>query len=63
LHAHLCCAATPALNVEYFHDHARIEQLLFDGALVPTEGELAPDPSRPGLGLALKREDAARYAA
>lgn len=48
-------------NVEYFHDHARVEQMLFDGALCPQDGMLRPDLRRPGLGLALKRQDAARY--
>jgi L-alanine-DL-glutamate epimerase-like enolase superfamily enzyme len=63
LHATLCCVAPPALNVEYFHDHARIEHMLFDGARTPECGRLAPDWDRPGLGLELKRADAARYAA
>ena len=51
------------MNVEYFHDHARIERLLFDGAREPVNGALVPDLSRAGLGLELKRGDAARYAA
>lgn len=59
--AHLCCAMERALHVEYFHDHGRIESLLFDGALVPRGGELRPDPSRPGLGIELKRADAERF--
>ena len=63
LHAHLCCALRPALHVEYFFDHARIEEMLFDGALLPRHGALRPDPSRPGFGLELKRIEAARYAA
>jgi L-alanine-DL-glutamate epimerase-like enolase superfamily enzyme len=62
LHATLCCAVGRALNVEYFHDHARIEGMLFDGARTVHEGCLEPDRSRPGLGLELKRTDAARYA-
>jgi hypothetical protein len=49
-------------NLEYFHDHVRIEQMLFDGALRPIDGALAPDRSRPGLGIALRREEAARFA-
>ena len=61
LHAHACCAALAASNVEYFHDHARIERLLFDGAIEPVHGLLAPDPTRPGLGLELKEEDASKY--
>ncbi len=62
IHAHPCCALIPALNIEYFHDHARIEQMLFDGTLVPRNGALFPDRSRPGMGLEFKRADAARYA-
>jgi hypothetical protein len=49
-------------HVEWFHDHVRIERLLFDGAPEPEAGELAPDLSRPGIGLELKRSDAERYA-
>jgi L-alanine-DL-glutamate epimerase-like enolase superfamily enzyme len=63
IHAPLCCAASRAANLEYFHDHVRIEHLLFDGVLEPIDGELRPDRSRPGLGLELKRADAQRYAA
>ena len=62
LHAHACCALTSVRHVEYFHDHVRIEQMLFDGASVPVDGALHPDCSRPGLGLDFKRADAARYA-
>ncbi len=61
LHAHPCCALHPACHVEYFHDHARIEHLLFDGALTPVDGALRPDRSRPGLGIDLKREDAEEW--
>jgi L-alanine-DL-glutamate epimerase-like enolase superfamily enzyme len=63
LHAHVGCAEVPLRHVEYFHDHVRIEQRLFDGALRAEHGALRPDRSRPGLGLELKRRDAARYAA
>jgi L-alanine-DL-glutamate epimerase-like enolase superfamily enzyme len=62
LHVHACCAARRALNLEYFHDHVRIEQLIFDGASQPVDGRLQPDRSRPGLGLELKRRDAERFA-
>src|SRR5437870_4762777 len=63
IHAHLCCAVPAAVHVEYFHDHVRIEQMLFEGAIEPVNGLLYPDPSRPGLGLEFKRPDAAKYAA
>jgi L-alanine-DL-glutamate epimerase-like enolase superfamily enzyme len=32
LHLHLCCAVRPAIHLEYFHDHVRIERMFFDGA-------------------------------
>jgi L-alanine-DL-glutamate epimerase-like enolase superfamily enzyme len=63
LHSHVCCAVVPAYDIEYFHDHARVEQMLFDGAAVPVEGNLSPDLSRPGLGIELKRADAEQFAA
>ena len=63
LHAHALCACERALHLEYFHDHARIEAMLFDGVLSPEDGKLTPDRNRPGLGLELKRADADRYAA
>ncbi|HEY2806476.1 MAG TPA: enolase C-terminal domain-like protein [Gemmatimonadales bacterium] len=58
LHLHPCCALSALRDVEYFHDHVRIESMLFDGAAVQHEGRIAPDRSRPGLGLELKRADA-----
>ncbi|MBV9083418.1 MAG: mandelate racemase [Acidobacteriaceae bacterium] len=61
IHASLCCAVVPAINVEYFHDHVRIEHMIFDGAITMKNGMLQPDESRPGLGLELKQPDAARY--
>jgi L-alanine-DL-glutamate epimerase-like enolase superfamily enzyme len=62
LHVHPCCAIANLWPIEYFHDHARIEHMLFDGVLTPVEGCLRPDLSRPGLGIELKRADAERYA-
>jgi L-alanine-DL-glutamate epimerase-like enolase superfamily enzyme len=61
MHATLCCALVPAINVEYFHDHARIEQMIFDGAVKPVNGNLKPDLSRRGIGLELKRADAEKF--
>ena len=63
LHVHVCCALDRVCHLEYFHDHARIEQMLFDGAAEPKRGAIGPDRSRPGFGLELKRVDAARFAA
>jgi L-alanine-DL-glutamate epimerase-like enolase superfamily enzyme len=61
LHVHPGCALPQMRHLEYFHDHARIEHMLFDGALTPQHGMLYPDLSRPGLGLEFKRADAAKY--
>jgi L-alanine-DL-glutamate epimerase-like enolase superfamily enzyme len=61
LHAHVAAAVPNFRHLEYFHDHARIETMLFDGALDPSGGVLRPDRSRPGLGLALKDANCARY--
>jgi L-alanine-DL-glutamate epimerase-like enolase superfamily enzyme len=62
LHVHAACAVPNFRHLEYFHDHDRIEHLLFDGALSPVNGALRPDLSRPGIGLEFKRKDAASYA-
>ncbi|HEV7236202.1 MAG TPA: enolase C-terminal domain-like protein, partial [Ktedonobacteraceae bacterium] len=62
LHVHPCCALNSFRHLEYFHDHARIEHMFFDGVLTPVQGALHPDLTRPGLGLELKRSDAAKYA-
>jgi len=63
IHLHPALALEQLLHLEYFHDHVRIEQMLFDGACEPRDGALHPDLGRPGIGLELKRADAERYAA
>lgn len=61
LHMHVGCAIPGFRNVEYFHDHARIEKMLFDGFIPSKDGVLEPDRSRPGLGLLFKHVDAERF--
>lgn len=61
LHAHVACAASCLRHVEYFHDHNRIDRMLFDGSLEPRDGALSPDKSRAGHGMALKDSDAERF--
>ncbi len=63
LHSHIACTLPDFKNLEYFHDHVRIERMLFDGLPELVAGELRPDLSRPGLGIELKRADAERFAA
>jgi L-alanine-DL-glutamate epimerase-like enolase superfamily enzyme len=56
-------AATPNLrHLEWFHDHVRIETMLFDGVPAPRPGGvLRPDVSRPGHGLEFRDEAASPY--
>jgi len=61
LHAGVGTAIPNLRHVEYFHDHQRIEQLLFDGTLSPRGGSLTPDLTAPGLGLTLRQADAEQF--
>jgi L-alanine-DL-glutamate epimerase-like enolase superfamily enzyme len=63
LHSHPACAVANIAHVEYFVDHVRLEAMLFDGAVEARGGMLRPDPSRPGLGVDLKRQDAEGFRA
>ena len=63
LHLHAACAAPRFRHLEWFHDHVRIERMLFDGAPRPQGGTIRPDLSRPGLGLEFKQQDAEQFAA
>lgn len=57
------CAVPRLRHQEWFHDHVRIERMLFDGAPTPRDGVITPDLSRPGCGLEFKHADAQRYCA
>ncbi|QKG22330.1 enolase C-terminal domain-like protein [Actinomadura verrucosospora] len=59
--AHAFCAVERLRHLEYFHDHVRFEQLVFDGTLGPEGGALRPAADRPGLGLDVRWPDADRY--
>ena len=59
--AHAFCGVPRVRHLEYFHTHVRLERLAFDGVLSPSGGALRPDPSRPGLGLAVKWADLEEY--
>jgi L-alanine-DL-glutamate epimerase-like enolase superfamily enzyme len=61
-HLHAACAAPHFRHLEWFHDHVRIEHMLFDGAPQVKDGLITPDLSRPGLGLQLKEADAEKFA-
>ncbi len=61
IHAHACCGAQNALNLEYFFDHARIENMAFDGVLQVEGGMLRPDLHKPGFGLSLKEAEMKQF--
>jgi L-alanine-DL-glutamate epimerase-like enolase superfamily enzyme len=61
LHVAPASAVANLRHLEYFHDHARVDRLLFDGVLDPVGGALSPDLGRPGLGLTLKESDAEQF--
>ncbi len=62
-HQHLAvAAATPNLRyLEWFHDHVRIEQMLFDGAGTATGGTVTPNRQAPGNGLTFRHADAEQW--
>ncbi|MGA5016158.1 mandelate racemase [Streptomyces vinaceus] len=62
LHAHVAAAVPNTRHLEWFHDHVRVENLLFHGTLDPDGGTVAPGASgEPGHGLALNRTAAERF--
>lgn len=62
IHVHLCAAIPRLLHVEYFHDHVRLEERLFEGVLTPKDGHVVLDNPPVGHGLSLRRSEAEDYA-
>jgi L-alanine-DL-glutamate epimerase-like enolase superfamily enzyme len=62
-HAHLAAlAAVPNLrHLEWFHDHVRIEDLLFDGCAAPVGGALPVRDDAAGHGLSWRADAAEEY--
>ncbi|MGI5406239.1 enolase C-terminal domain-like protein [Streptomyces chartreusis] len=62
LHAHVAAAVPNTRHLEWFHDHVRIEDMLFHGTLDPQGGAVTPGASgEPGHGLTLNRTAADRH--
>ncbi len=61
LHAAVCAAVPNVRHIEWFHDHVRIESLLFDGTLDPSGGTITPRDDRAGHGLELRPERAEQW--
>lgn len=61
LHAQVAGAIPNLRHLEFFHDHSRLEAMLFDGVLTPKRGVLVPDSSCPGHGYIFRQADAACF--
>lgn len=61
VHLHAACALAPVVHMEYFHDHVRIEESLFEGFVGAAAGSLRPDASRPGHGIRFRAADAEQW--
>ncbi len=60
-HLHAAIALPGFYIAEYFFDHARIEEMLFDRAITVQDGYMEPDTSVPGCGLEFKYKDAEKF--
>jgi L-alanine-DL-glutamate epimerase-like enolase superfamily enzyme len=61
LHLQPCLAAGPVRNMEYFHDHVRLEGMLLEGVVEQRAGMLRPDEGTIGLGLSLRKNVAKKF--
>ncbi|POX39346.1 mandelate racemase [Streptomyces sp. Ru73] len=62
VHAHGAAAVPNLRHLEWFHDHVRIENMLFDGVLDPAGGSITPGADgAPGHGLTLRADLAEQY--
>lgn len=62
VHAHAAAAVPNLRHLEWFHDHVRIERMLFGGCLDPSGGTIRPGAAgAPGHGMELRVRDAEPY--
>ena len=61
LHLHAAISLNNFYIAEYFYDHVRIENMLFDGVVQPKDGNIYPDLSRAGMGIEFKNKDAEKF--
>lgn len=61
IHVHPATVPPNLRHIEYFHDHVRVDHLLFDGVVEPDGGVLRPADDRPGIGLTLKETQAEQF--
>jgi len=61
LHLHACLSERHVCHMEFFHDHARIEENYLEGFPMLRGGSLYPHLDRPGHGLELKEKDLQKF--
>lgn len=61
IHAPVCAAVPQLLHLEYFHDHVRLESMLYDRGTALRDGALWPDSTCTGHGLVFREADAERF--
>lgn len=61
IHAPVAAAVANLRHVEYFHDHARLDPMLFDGLPEVRRGALVVDDTADGHGMTLNESRAERY--
>ncbi len=61
LHAVIGAVVPDVRHIEYFHDHVRIENMLFTGLPRQVDSELEIDRSQPGFGWEFRWTDAERF--
>ena len=61
LHLHACLTQNHLRSMEFFHDHARIEEKFFEGFPIVKDGKLFPHLDRNGHGLELKEAEINKY--
>jgi L-alanine-DL-glutamate epimerase-like enolase superfamily enzyme len=61
LHTPVALATSNLRHIEWFHDHVRIEHMLFDGAPQAAGGSVRRGSDAPGHGLTLRSADAERF--
>ena len=61
IHLSVAAACAHLRHMEWFHDHVRIEHMLFDGAPEIRDGSVAPNLQKAGHGLEFKRADAEKF--
>ena len=61
LHSYVAATVPNLRHVEYFHDHVRVDPLLFDGLPSAGSGNISVPADSLGHGITLRQGDAERY--